>query len=78
MLDSNTLYLLSAMGVFILFAVLLVHHHNANEAIQRKRLEVEGATRILEQKMEVLELEINDLKEQIDDVDIEIETIEQT
>lgn len=73
MLDTNTLYLILVMTVFVLMTVLFVHRHHMNEQVRRKQGEVEDFTNRLNQKMEVLDTEIVDLKMKIDELDEEIE-----
>lgn len=73
MIDSNTFYLILAMLFFILVTVVFVKRHQAKEKVRRKTGEVEDYTFRLNQKIEVLEKEIVDLKIQIDDLDEEIE-----
>lgn len=73
MIDSNTLYLILAMVFFILVTVVFVKRHQAKEEIRRKTGEVEDYTFRLNQKIEVLEKSIVDLKMEIDELDEEIE-----
>lgn len=76
MLELNTLYLLLAMGGFVLVAVVLVHQHNCADTVRKKRNEVQGVTLRLEQKIAVIEQEVVDLQMKIDDLDEQISTVE--
>lgn len=77
MLDTSTAYLLLVMTGFVLFAVLLVQHHNANEVIQKKRREVEDRVRLIDLKLDAMAQEMDNLKEQIEEVDHDLVEFEQ-
>lgn len=74
MLDSNTLYLILAMIVFLMVTVISVHRHNTNDQVKRKRGEVEDYMNRLTQKIAVLDNDIIDLKLKIDELDEEIDS----
>lgn len=77
MFDSSTLYLLLAMATFVFVAVVLVHHHNCNDIIQRKRNAVKNVTARLDQRIELLEQQVVDIQIKIDEIDEQIAALEE-
>lgn len=73
-MDVNTIYLIMAMGGFLLVAVTLIHHHNCSQQVRRKKGEVNGVTQKLAPRIEILEKEVAGLKVKIDELDVEITT----
>lgn len=73
-MDISTIYLIMAMGGFLLIAVALIHHHNSSQQVRRKQGELNGVTQKLNPRIEILEKEIAELKVKIDELDIEITT----
>lgn len=74
MLDTSTTYLILAMALFICVAVIMVHHHSNSDQIRRKTGEIEDYTARLNQKIEIVERDIVDLKLKIDELDEEIDS----
>jgi len=77
MVDTSTLYLILAMAGFIIVAVLMIHHHNCSDLINRKRNEFKSISQQLTPRIEMLEQEIVDLKIQIDETDEQIDVLQQ-
>ena len=73
-MDINTLYLIMALGGFLLVAVALIHHHNCSQQVRRKKGELDGITRKLAPRIEILEKNVAELKVKIDELDVEIAT----
>ncbi|MCJ2164081.1 MULTISPECIES: hypothetical protein [unclassified Pseudodesulfovibrio] len=77
MLEVSTIYLLLAMFAFVLVAVLVLHHHNSADLIQRKQNEVRNLTSQLTAKSDIFEQQIIDLRIRIDEIDEQIEILEE-
>ena len=77
MFETSTIYLLLAMASFVFVAVVLVHHHNCSDTIQRTRNEVQSVTARLDEKIAVLEQEVVDLQIQVDEIDDQIAPLEE-
>lgn len=73
-MDSVTLYLIMALGSFLLIAVIVIHQHNCSQQVRRKKGELESITQKLNPRIEILEKEIVDIKVKTDEVDLEIAT----
>ena len=73
-MDLSTIYLIMAMGGFLMIAVALIHHHNASQQVRRKNGELVGVTQKLNPRIDILEREIAELKAKIDELDVEITT----
>jgi len=76
MLDSSTLYLILSMAGFIFVAVVVIHQHNCSDLIRRKSNEVENTVQQLNQKIQVLEQEIVNLKIEIEEIDEQIDALQ--
>ena len=76
MLETSTLSLLLSMTGFILVAVIVVHHHNCSDQIQRARYEVKRMTSRLKSQADIFEQQVIDLQIQIDEVDEQIRALE--
>lgn len=74
MLDSSTIYLILAMVGFLFIAVVVVHQHNNADQVRRKTGEVENYVARINQKIEIVESQIVDLKVKVDELDEEIES----
>ena len=72
MLDSNVAYLILAMALFGLSSLLLMHHHRISEKIRTKRNAVNRAVDLFNKKADNVELEIKELRDQINAVDDEL------
>jgi len=75
MLDTSTFYLLLAMGVFVLVAVTLVHHHNSSYAIKKKQNEFDSISNQLNPRIATLEQNVVDLQIKSDELEVEIDTM---
>lgn len=75
-MDNSTIYLILALSGFVFIVVLMIHQHNCSDMVRRKRGEVEGITRKLQPRIEILEKEIADLKVKIEEVDEQIVTFQ--
>lgn len=72
MLDANTMYLFLAMVGFIFIAIGMINQHSNSDQIRKKRSHVQAFTNKLNQKIDVLEQEIVNLKIKVDDLEDEI------
>jgi len=77
MVDTSTLYLILAMAGFIIVAVIMIHHHNCADQINRKNNEFEYLSQKLTPRIEMLEQEAVDLKIQIEEIDEQIDALQQ-
>jgi len=73
-MDMSTIYLIMAMGGFLLVAMTMIHHHNCSQQVHRKKGELDSVTQKLNPRIEILEKEVAELKVKIDEVDVEITT----
>ncbi len=76
MLEASTIYLLLAMFAFVLIAVLVLHQHNSNDAIRRKKNELESLKTHLDPRSDMYEEQITEIKIKIEELEEEIDILE--
>jgi peptidoglycan hydrolase CwlO-like protein len=76
MLDTSTLYLILALGLFVFVSVIIIHQHNCSDSIARKQHSTESIVQQFTQKTKTLELEVEDLKTQIEEIDEKFDTFQ--
>lgn len=76
MLDTSTLSLILVMVGFVAVAVVMVNHHSNSDQVRRKKGEVSAYSQKLNQKIEVVERDIVDLKIKLESLDEEIDALQ--
>jgi predicted Holliday junction resolvase-like endonuclease len=72
MIDASTAYILLAMVMFILVAMIVTHYHNCSDLVQRTRNQVEALERQLEEKSLILAAQAKEFRAKIEKLDTEL------